>query len=199
MAQQTESQVETVVTIQGLHHSGVPCNDLERAVEFYTKVLGIKPSGGISSNVLERHFTGSSLPEEVRDRLRSPEGEEELREFHEMYQRARPEQPRPGGRFMRVTAGDLQVVLFERLEPAESTEEETLVRDGIFHQSYHISPKDMDRLVELKRQGNSGIRFHSGPALRWPHGRAIYLWDSEGNYLELESEEDLPSMYGAKG
>ena len=85
-----------------------------------------------------------------------------------------------------------------KLRSIEQTEQEMLVQNGIFHQSYHISPDDMDRLVELKRQGNSGIRFHSGPALRWPHGRAIYLWDSEGNYLELESEEDLPSKYDAQ-
>ena len=107
MTQEVESQVETLVTIQGLHHSGVPCNDLERAIEFYTRVLGMKPAGGIRSGVLERHFTGSSLPEAVRDRLRSAEGEEELKEFHEMYERARPAEPRPSGRFMRVTAGQL--------------------------------------------------------------------------------------------
>jgi hypothetical protein len=34
--------------------------------------------------------------------------------------------------------------------------------------------------------------------LRWPHGRAMYLWDPEGNYIELESEEDLPAAFGKR-
>lgn len=56
----------------------------------------------------------------------------------------------------------------------------------------------MRRLAELKKQGNSGIRFHTGPTLRWPDGWAMYLWDAEGNYLELESVEDLPAQSGKK-
>jgi hypothetical protein len=40
-----------------------------------------------------------------------------------------------------------------------------LIEDGIFHTSFHISPEDMDLLVELKRKGTSEIRFHTGPVL----------------------------------
>jgi catechol 2,3-dioxygenase-like lactoylglutathione lyase family enzyme len=192
-----EGQSKTVpsVKIVGLHHAGIPCNNLERAVEFYTRVLGMKMIG-INSGTLVVHFEGSNLPDGAREKLRNPEGEKDLQNFMDMYARVRPQMSRPKGRFARMLAGTDAVVLFERLEPAEVSDEETLTEYGIFHTSFHISPEDMDILVELKRSGNSEIRFHTGPVLRWPRGRAIYLWDTEGNYLELESNEDLPTKYG---
>jgi hypothetical protein len=92
-----------------------------------------------------------------------------------------------------LRAGRDEVDLFQRPEPDER---DTLQANGIFHQSFHISAEDMARLAELKERGDTTIRFHSGPTLRWPQGKALYLWDSEGNYLELESDEDLPAQFG---
>lgn len=182
-------QGESVVTITGLHHSGVLVNDLERAVEFYTRVLGMKLSF-IRDADTRIHFTGTNLPEGLDHK--NPQGEKDYHEYLEDYEKAKPgKQPRV--RFASLKAGDSTVVLFERPEPVET---ETLIENSIFHQSYHISTKDMDRLIELKEKDDSGIAFHTGPVLRWPFGRAIYLWDGEGNYLELESDEDLPAQFG---
>jgi catechol 2,3-dioxygenase-like lactoylglutathione lyase family enzyme len=157
----------------------IPCNNLERAIDFYTRVLGMEMLGPINSGTLNVHFEGSNLPDGAGELLRNPEGEKDLRDFMEMYGRVRPNTPRPKGRFARMLAGSDAVVLFERLEPAEVTDEKMLIEYGIFHTSFHISPEDMDLLVELKRKGTSDIRFHTGPVLRWPRGRAMYLWDSE--------------------
>jgi catechol 2,3-dioxygenase-like lactoylglutathione lyase family enzyme len=196
MVRERESKSAPTVKILGLHHGAIPCNDLDRAIDFYTRVLGMEMLGPINSGTLVVHFEGSNLPDGARDQLRNPDGERDLRDFIEMYGRVRPNKPRPKGRFARMLAGPDAIVLFERLESAEITDEAMLVEYGIFHTSFHISPQDMDSLVELKRKGSSEIRFHTGPVLRWPRGRAIYLWDSEGNYLELESNEDLPAKYG---
>jgi catechol 2,3-dioxygenase-like lactoylglutathione lyase family enzyme len=196
MKGERQSKTVPMVKIVGLHHAGIPCNNLDRAIDFYTRVLGMKMAGPINSGTLVVHFEGSNLPESAREKLRNPEGEKDLHEFMEMYGKVHPNMSRPKGRFARMLAGTDAVVLFERLEPVEVTDEETLAEYGIFHTSFHISPEDMDLLVELKRKGGGDIRFHTGPVLRWPRGRAMYLWDSEGNYLELESNEDLPTKYG---
>ena len=87
-------------------------------------------------------------------------------------------------------------MLFERPEPIAV---DTLVENGILHHSFHISMEDFERLKGMKENGGEGIRFSAGPVLRWPHGWALYLWDSEGNYLELEAEEDLPARFGVTG
>ena len=186
-----ETQGASVVKVQGIHHAGIACNNLDRAVEFYSRVLGMKVTLRTDSESMRGHFVGTRLPPDAR--LESAEGEEDMRQFESEYRQVRPDRPRPATKFARMKAGSGEVVLFERLDKVET---DTLVENGIFHQSFHISPADMDRLAEMKRQGGSDIRFHTGPVLRWPTGRALYFWDSEGNYIELESNEDLPAKYG---
>jgi catechol 2,3-dioxygenase-like lactoylglutathione lyase family enzyme len=179
----------SVVKVTGIHHISIPCNDLDRAVRFYTEVLGME---------FVRRFTGDTAPHFLGTNL--PAGLEwdnalaarEYREYLETY-----ELPRPGGApgttIAQLRAGRDQVDLFLRPAPVER---DTLAENGVFHQSFHVSAADMTRLAELKARGDSGIRFSNGPTLRWPHGRALYLWDSEGNYIELESDEDLRAEFG---
>jgi catechol 2,3-dioxygenase-like lactoylglutathione lyase family enzyme len=188
----TEATTGSTVKIIGMHHSGIPCNDLDRAVDFYTHVLGMDKIAITPKGILKRHFTGSNVPDAVA--YEAPDAEKDYAAYVDAYREARDGRD-PDVRFARMLAGDTEVVLFERPEPIEI---DTLIENCIFHQSFHISPADMDHLAELKRRGDSGIRFHNGPTLRWPHGRALYLWDTEGNYIELESEEDLPAQFGLK-
>jgi hypothetical protein len=136
------------------------------------------------------HFLGTNLPPGLQ--WDSALAEREHREYLAAYEQARPGRA-PGTKLAQLRAGSDEVVLFLRPEPVEH---DTLLENGIYHQSFHISPEDMARLAELKARGGSGIRFHNGPTLRWPHGKALYLWDSEDNYIELESDEDLPAEFG---
>ena len=181
----TASKTESVIKIQGLHHAGIPVNDMDRAVEFYTKVLGMEVKGMLGGDG-RGHFFGGRLPEDVR--VNDPQSEAEYQAYKEFQERAHPGKDHQT-KLGRLQAGDVEVVLFLRPEPLE---QDTLAVNGVFHQSFRISKADMDRLAELKRQGNSGIRFSNGPALRWPEGRAIYMWDTEGNYLELETKDESP-------
>ena len=194
MAEATR-KTEGVVRIQGVHHMGIPCNDLDRATDFYTRVLGMEVIMTIRGEA-RGHFFGGPLPQELREELRidDPHSEAEYREFLEFEERVRPGR-KPVTQFVRLQAGDVEVVIFQRPDPVET---ETLVENGIYHQSFHISKDDMDRLIELKRQGNSGIRFSNGPALRWPEGRAMYIWDTEGNYLELETNDETKEELKAR-
>lgn len=184
----TVNETKSVVKILGLHHSGIPCNDLDRATDFYTRVLGMQILGVVKAPTGLGHFVDSRVPAEVD--FNTAELTRDYEEWVANYQQRQPGKV-PPTRFSRLRAGNVEIVLFERPDPVET---ETLMENGIFHQSFHISADDLDHLLELKQSGESDIRFHTGPVLRWPHGRAVYIWDSEGNYLELESEEhDLPS------
>lgn len=187
MAQETADQVkaESIIRVTGIHHMGIPCNDLDRAAAFYCEVFGMEVVGQLRGKSSRTHFTGSNIPADAHHE--NPDGERVFAEYAENYKARHPEQE-PLTNFMRLRAGHDDVVLFQRSEPVT---DETLMVNGIFHQSLHISPEDMSRLAELKERGDPRIRFISGPTLRWPHGRAMYLWDSEGNHIELESEEDL--------
>ena len=187
-----DTSATSTVKILGMHHSGIPCNDLDRAVDFYTRVLGFEKIAVTPKGILKRHFTGTNIPDSVA--YEAPDAEKDYAEYVEAYRAARDGRD-PDIRFARMRAGGTEVVLFERPEPLETN---TLIENSIFHQSFHISPADMDHLAELKQSGDSEINFHNGPTLRWPHGRAMYLWDTEGNYIELESEEDLPTQFGVK-
>jgi catechol 2,3-dioxygenase-like lactoylglutathione lyase family enzyme len=182
-------QTNTVVKSLGIHHSGIPVNDVDRATEFYTRVLGFELIGMYGSSGAEGHFIGRNTPKEVV--YDTAEAEKDLREYTEAFAARYPGET-PATRFARMRVGHDEVVLFQRPKPVEM---DSLIENGIFHQSFHISPEDMDKLIDLKREGGSNIKFHAGPILRWPHGRALYVWDTEGNYLELESEEDLPGQY----
>jgi catechol 2,3-dioxygenase-like lactoylglutathione lyase family enzyme len=179
---ETKTQPTTVVKVTGIHHSGIPCNDLDRAIDFYQRVLGFELEGTTREPSTAGHFLGVRTPPGLRGA--GPEAEGELREFEARHQEARGRIAPT--RFARMKCGRDAVVLFERPDPVEH---DTHLENGIFHQSFHISRDDMERLIAVKRQGDSRLQFHNGPVLRWPHGRAMYMWDTEGNYLELESEE----------
>ena len=178
------------ISITGLHHIGLSVNDLARAVAFYTDVLGMTIKNFNHEDGTRGHFISSNVPSDVE--YESPQGEADKVGLAERYDSVRP------GKTMsihaaRLKAGGFELVLFERPEPIEV---DSLVENGILHQSFQVSRDTFDELVQMKESGSGEIRFSTGPVLRWPHGWALYLWDSEGNYLELEVEEDLPATFG---
>ena len=183
------NKTESVVTIIDLHHAGIPVNNLERAVEYYTQILGMELKGVNRSDTNEGHFTGANLPKELDGQ--NIQGQNDYQEYADWHKQARGSEPATN--FARMRAGSVDVVLFQRPDPIE---DDTLIANGIFHQSFHVSNDDFERLLQMKESDDTRIRIHTGPVLRWPHGRALYIWDSEGNYLELETEEDLPTKYG---
>ena len=185
----TANKTDSVVKIIGLHHAGIPVNDLDRAIDYYTQVLGMEVKGVNRSESSRGHFTGANLPKELDGQ--NVQGEADYQEYASWHKQAGDGEP--GTNFARMRAGNMDVVLFQRTVPADG---DTLMDNGIFHQSFHVSNDDFERLLQMKENGDDRIRIHTGPVLRWPHGRALYIWDSEGNYLELETEEDLPAKYG---
>lgn len=83
-----------------------------------------------------------------------------------------------GARLVRLTCGDTDVVLFQRPRPLNRN---TLKEDGIAHQAFEVAPEAFDEALEfLKREGH----YHEGPVVR-SSGRAVYFFDSEGNYQQL--------------
>lgn len=130
--------------LQKLYHVGIPVDDLDRAREFYTKVLGMEFMGraGGDPNSPDALAIKGKIP--VLDRLR---------------------------------CGSDDVVLFERPRPLER---DALDQDGIAHQAFDMDWKDYDdALKEAKALG----KFHRAVERR--SGKTIYMFDSEGNYLEL--------------
>jgi len=127
-----------------LYHVGIPVDDIDRAQEFYTKVLGMEFMGRVGGN---------------------PKNPDAL-EIHGKYQR-----------LDRLRCGDDDVVLFERPKPIER---DALDQDGIAHQAFDMNWDDYDdALKEIKQLG----KFHR--IVERSSGKTIYLFDSEGNYLEL--------------
>lgn len=85
-----------------------------------------------------------------------------------------------GARLSRLKCGDADVVLFQRPRPLSRN---SLKEDGIAHQAFEVAPETFDKAVDfLKSQG----LYHSGPVVR-PTGRAVYFFDSEGNYQQLHA------------
>jgi catechol 2,3-dioxygenase-like lactoylglutathione lyase family enzyme len=127
-----------------LYHVGIPVDDIDRAQEFYTKVLGMEFMGRVGGN---------------------PKNPDSL-EIHGKYQR-----------LDRLRCGNDDVVLFERPRPIER---DALDQDGIAHQAFDMNWDDYDdALKEIKQLG----KFHR--IVERSSGKTIYLFDSEGNYLEL--------------
>jgi catechol 2,3-dioxygenase-like lactoylglutathione lyase family enzyme len=80
-------------------------------------------------------------------------------------------------RLDRFRCGKDDVVLFERPQPLER---DAMDQDGIAHQAFEMDWKDYDdALDEAKRLG----KFHR--IVERSTGKTIYMFDSEGNYLEL--------------
>ncbi len=85
-----------------------------------------------------------------------------------------------GARLSRLRCGDADVVLFQRPKPLGQN---SLQEDGIAHQAFEVAPEAFDEAVAfLKSQGC----YHEGPVVR-PTGRAVYFFDSEGNYQQLHA------------
>ena len=121
----------------GVYHIGTPVDDLDRAVGFYTKILGMKEEARLGEG-------GASLA--------------------------------------RLRCGDADVVLFQRPHPLKRN---TLQEDGIAHQAFEVAPETFDEAVAfLKSRGC----YHEGPVVR-PSGRAVYFFDSEGNYQQLHASK----------
>lgn len=84
-------------------------------------------------------------------------------------------------RLVRLKCGDVDVVLFKR--PRELNRN-TLKEDGISHQAFEVAPEAFDEAIEfLKKEGC----YHEGPVVR-PSGRAVYFFDTEGNYQQLHAK-----------
>jgi len=127
-----------------LYHVGIPVDDIDRAQEFYTKVLGMEFMGRVGGN---------------------PKNPDAL-QIHGKYQR-----------LDRLRCGNDDVVLFERPKPIER---DALDQDGIAHQAFDMNWDDYDNaLKEAKALG----KFHR--IVERSTGKTIYMFDSEGNYLEL--------------
>ena len=127
-----------------LYHVGIPVDDIDRAQEFYTKVLGMEFMGRVGGN---------------------PKNPDAL-QIHGKYQR-----------LDRLRCGNDDVVLFERPKPIER---DALDQDGIAHQAFDMNWNDYDAaLKEAKALG----KFHR--IVERSTGKTIYMFDSEGNYLEL--------------
>ncbi len=86
-----------------------------------------------------------------------------------------------GARLVRLKCGDVDVVLFRR---PRQLNRNTLKEDGISHQAFEVAPEAFDEAIEfLKKEGC----YHEGPEVR-PSGRAVYFFDTEGNYQQLHAK-----------
>jgi len=87
-----------------------------------------------------------------------------------------------GARLSRLKCGDADVVLFKR---PRTLSRNTLKEDGITHQAFEVPPETFDEAIEfLKRESY----YHLGPVVR-ASGRAVYFFDSEGNYQQLHASQ----------
>ena len=80
-------------------------------------------------------------------------------------------------RLDRLRCGNDDVVLFERPQPLQR---DALDQDGIMHQAFDMDWEDYEDALEAAT--NTG-RLHRTVERR--SGKTIYLFDTEGNYLEL--------------
>ena len=83
-----------------------------------------------------------------------------------------------GASLSRLKCGGADVVLFQRPRPLKRN---TLQEDGIAHQAFKVPPETFDQAIEFLKSQNL---YHEGPVVR-ASGRAVYFFDSEGNYQQL--------------
>jgi len=142
--------------IKKVYHMGIPVDDIDRAQEFYTKVLGMEFMGRVGGNrggpdSLEIHGSVARL-----DRLR---------------------------------CGTDDVVLFERPRPIHK---DALDQDGIAHQAFEMDIKDYEDALKTAKEAG---KFHR--IVERESGKTIYMFDSEGNYLELHFSTGKEGRAGA--
>jgi catechol 2,3-dioxygenase-like lactoylglutathione lyase family enzyme len=130
--------------LQKVYHMGIPVDDLDRARDFYTKVLGMQYLGRVGGN---------------------PDNPDAL-PIHGKVQQ-----------LDRLRCGKDDIVLFER---PRALGRDALDQDGIAHQAFDMNWEDYDdALKQAKELG----KYHR--KVERSSGRTIYMFDSEGNYLEL--------------
>jgi len=130
--------------LQKVYHMGIPVDNLDRAKDFYTKILGMEYLGRVGGNP----NNPDSFP------------------VHGVAQK-----------LDRFRCGNDDVVLFERPRPIER---DALDEDGIFHQAFDMAWEDYeDALKTAKELG----KYHR--SVERDSSNTIYMFDSEGNYLEL--------------
>ncbi len=129
--------------LQKVYHMGIPVDDLDRAKDFYTNVLGMDYLGRVGGNP----NNPDSFP------------------VHGVAQK-----------LDRFSCGDDDVVLFERPKPIE--------RDALDKTALSIKlsvwPGKIMTSVETSQRTRP---FHR--SVERDSGNTIYMFDSEGNYLEL--------------
>ena len=130
--------------VKGLYHVGIPVDDLDRAREFYTQVLGIE--------FLDRVGGNPNNPDALEIHGKVP-------------------------RLDRLRCGNDDVVLFERPRPINK---DAIDQDGIAHQAFDM---DWDDYEEALKTAKEMGKFHRSVERR--SGKTIYMFDTEGNYLEL--------------
>jgi catechol 2,3-dioxygenase-like lactoylglutathione lyase family enzyme len=130
--------------LQKVYHMGIPVDNLDRAKEFYTNVLGMKYIGRAGGNP----NNPDAFP------------------VHGVAQK-----------LDRYSCGSDDVVLFERPRPIQR---DALGEDGIFHQAFDMAWEDYD---DALKQAKDLGKFHR--SVERDSGNTIYMFDSEGNYLEL--------------
>ncbi len=130
--------------LQKVYHMGIPVDNLDRAKDFYTQVLGMEYLGRVGGNP----NNPDSFP------------------IHGVAQK-----------LDRFKCGNDDVVLFERPRPIER---DALDEDGIFHQAFDMAWEDYDDALKTAKELD---RFHR--SVERDSGNTIYMFDSEGNYLEL--------------
>jgi catechol 2,3-dioxygenase-like lactoylglutathione lyase family enzyme len=130
--------------VQKVYHMGIPVDDLDRARDFYTRVLGMEYLGRVGGN---------------------PDNPDAL-PIHGIVQK-----------LDRFRCGGDDVVLFER---PRALGRDALDQDGIAHQAFEMPWEDHeDALKTVKQLG----KYHR--SVERDSGHTIYMFDSEGNYLEL--------------
>ncbi len=132
------------MNLKKVYHMGIPVDDIDRAREFYTKVLGMQ--------FLDRLGGNPDNPDSLTIHGKTP-------------------------RLDRLKCGNDEVVLFERPRPINK---DTIDQDGIAHQAFDLDWDDYDAAMKTAKELG---RFHRAVERR--SGKTIYMFDSEGNYLEL--------------
>ena len=130
--------------VDKVYHMGIPVNDIDRARDFYTEVLGLQYLGRVG---------GDGRP------------------------RKSPEIHGRRARLDRFKCGDDEVVLFERPRPLDR---DVISEDGIAHQAFEMKWEAYDEALKSVKQSG---KYHR--SVDRESGRTIYLFDTEGNYLEL--------------
>jgi catechol 2,3-dioxygenase-like lactoylglutathione lyase family enzyme len=130
--------------LQRVYHMGIPVDDLDRARDFYTGVLGMEYLGRVGGN---------------------PDNPDAM-PIHGKYQR-----------LDRLRCGQDDVVLFERPRPLHR---DGLDQDGIAHQAFDLPWEEYDEALETAKELG---RYHR--SVDRSSGKTIYMYDTEGNYLEL--------------